>query len=83
MIAYHTYKLSPQRVVWNIQKLGLLGEIDHYAGVFWWRQTTRVGGNFPSTTVTFGGTWVVLTITTRSTGTNWLYTLTPETNSAA
>ena len=33
-----TYKLSPQRLVWNIQKLGLLGEIDHYCGVFWWKQ---------------------------------------------
>jgi len=28
-----TYKLSPQRLVWNIQKLGLVGEIDHYRGV--------------------------------------------------
>jgi hypothetical protein len=26
--------LKPQRLVWNIQKLGLLGEIDHYCGVF-------------------------------------------------
>jgi hypothetical protein len=35
----NTYKLSPQRLVWNIQKLGLLGEIDHYCGVFWWKQS--------------------------------------------
>lgn len=31
-----TYKLSPQRLLWSIRKLGLLGDIDHYAGVFWW-----------------------------------------------
>jgi hypothetical protein len=53
----HTYKLAPQRLVWAIQKLGLLGEIDHYVSVFWWNQRKRVGGFFPSVTVTFGGTW--------------------------
>lgn len=52
-----TYKSSPQRLIWQIQKLGLVGEIDHYAGVFWWKQATRSGGSFPSLTVTFGGTW--------------------------
>jgi hypothetical protein len=52
-----TYKFSPQRLIWNIQKIGLVGEIDHYCGVFWWKQSTAVGGNYPSVTVTFGGTW--------------------------
>ena len=52
-----TYKLSPQRLIWNIQKLGLVGEIDHYMGVFWWNQRVAVGGNYPSVAVTFGGTW--------------------------
>jgi hypothetical protein len=28
----HTYKCSPQRLVWAIQKSGLVGRIDHYAG---------------------------------------------------
>ena len=119
----NTYKLSPERLIWNLQKLGLVGEIDHYAGVFWWNQRKAVGGNLPSATVTFGGTWSdqdviwlniggtalgktvfpadtsstiaahfahyinatlvgvwaaangpVLTITTRSSGANWLYT---------
>ncbi|MEB2361906.1 MAG: hypothetical protein OZ929_11260 [Bryobacterales bacterium] len=53
----HTYKLSPQRLVWAIQKLGLVGEIDHYVSVYWWNQRRRSGGSFPSATVTFGGTW--------------------------
>lgn len=53
----HTYKLSPQRLVWAIRKLGLIGEINHYVSVFWWNQRRRVGGFFPSVTVTFGGTW--------------------------
>jgi hypothetical protein len=52
-----TYKLPPQRVVWNIQKLGLVGEIDHYCGVFWWKQAARSGGSFSHATVTFGGTF--------------------------
>jgi hypothetical protein len=127
-----TYKMSPQRLLWGIQKSGLVGEIDHYAGVFWWKQAARVGGSFPSATVTFGGTWAdgdvvwlgigssnlgksvfpadtsstiaahfadfinatlvgvwasaagaVLTITTRSTGANWLYALSPAAWSAS
>src|SRR5579872_3453935 len=44
----HSYKCSPQRLVWAIQKSGLVGRIDHYAGVFWWKQAVAVGGNVPS-----------------------------------
>ncbi len=53
----NTYKLSPQRLVWNIQKLGLLGEIDHYCGVFWWKQAVAQNPSYPQCTVTFSGTW--------------------------
>jgi hypothetical protein len=53
----NTYKLSPQRLIWNLQKLGLLGEIDHYAGVFWWNQRKASGGVYPSATITFGDGW--------------------------
>ncbi len=53
----HTYKLSPQRLLWAIRKLGLIGEIDHYVSVFWWNRRNRAGGVFPSVTVTYGGTW--------------------------
>ena len=53
----NTYKLSPQRLVWNIQKLGLLGEIDHYCGVFWWKQSVAANSSYPQCTVTFSGNW--------------------------
>jgi|SRR5579871_1248515 len=43
----HTYKMSPQRLVWAIQKSGLIGRVDHYAGVFWWKQAAAVGGSVP------------------------------------
>jgi hypothetical protein len=32
----NTYMLSPARLLWDIQRMGLVGEIDHYMGVFWW-----------------------------------------------
>jgi len=53
----NTYKLSPERLVWNIQKLGLLGEIDHYCGVFWWKQSVAQNPSYPQCTVTFSGNW--------------------------
>ncbi|MCC6591617.1 MAG: hypothetical protein IT168_33330 [Bryobacterales bacterium] len=49
----HTYKLSPQRLIWNLDKLGFRGTLNEYVGVFWWNQRRRVGGQFPSVTVTF------------------------------
>lgn len=52
-----TYKVSPARLVWEIQRSGLVGDIDHYVGVFWWAQRVRSGGVFPAAIVTFGGTW--------------------------
>ena len=138
----NTYKLSPQRLIWNLQKLGLVGEIDHYCGVFWWNQRKASGGNYPSATISFGSSWAsqevgwvniggtysngqitggtaigktvfaadtpetiaqhmaffinatlvgvwaaangaTLTITCRSTGSNWTYSLVTQTNSAA
>lgn len=53
----HTYKLAPARLVWDIARTGFLGPVDHYVGVFWWGQRTRVGGSFPAWEITFGGTW--------------------------
>lgn len=47
----HTYKCSPQQLIWAIQKSGLVGRIDHYAGVFWWKQAKAVGGTVPSVQV--------------------------------
>jgi hypothetical protein len=53
----NTFQLSPQRLVWNIRKLGLLGEIDHYCGVFWWKQAVASNPAYPTCTVTFPGSW--------------------------
>jgi len=47
----HTYKCSPQRLVWAIQKTGLIGRMNHYAGVFWWKQAVAAGGSVPSVQV--------------------------------
>jgi hypothetical protein len=52
-----TYKLPPQRLVWQIAKLGFAGAMDHYLGVFWWAQRKRSGGAFPTWVLTFAGSW--------------------------
>jgi hypothetical protein len=54
----HPCRLSPQRLIWHLQKPGLVGEIDHYCGVFWWNERKAVGGNHPSATVTYEGSFV-------------------------
>ncbi|MFN3323410.1 MAG: hypothetical protein ACK5AZ_07940 [Bryobacteraceae bacterium] len=53
----HTYKLPPQRVVWNLDKMGFHGDVNEYVGVFWWNQRRRISGNFHAVTVTFSETW--------------------------
>ena len=55
-----TYKLSPQRLLWNLDLLGLHGPLNEYLGVFWWNRRERVGGSVSTTTVTFSG-WSGLT----------------------
>ncbi|HLH01236.1 MAG TPA: ubiquitin-activating E1 FCCH domain-containing protein [Bryobacteraceae bacterium] len=52
-----TYKVSPQRLLWHLQKLGLTGQIDEYLGVYWWNQRKRVNGTWNSAVVTFSGSW--------------------------
>ena len=44
----HTYKLPPARILWLLNKLGLLGPVNEYIGLFWWNQRTCVG-NAPGT----------------------------------
>lgn len=53
----HTYKLAPARLVWNLERLGLQGQVNEYVGVFWWNQRKRAGATWKTWTVTFGGTW--------------------------
>jgi hypothetical protein len=52
-----TYKVSPQRLLWHLTKLGFRGQINEYLGVFWWNQRKRVGGVWNSAVISFGGTW--------------------------
>ncbi len=52
-----TYKLSPQRVLWQLLKLGFRGQLNEYLGVFWWNQRKRVKAVWNPVIVTFGGNW--------------------------
>lgn len=52
-----TYKVSPQRLLWHLTKLGFRGQVNEYLGVFWWNQRKRVGGLWNSAVASFAGTW--------------------------
>ena len=39
-----TYKVSPQRLMWHLNKLGFRGHLNEYLGVFWWNQRVRASG---------------------------------------
>ncbi len=53
----HSYKLSPARIWWMMDKLGYGGPINEYLGVFWWNERVLAGATFPSAVVTVGGAW--------------------------
>ena len=53
-----TYKMSPQRLLWHLRKLGFFGHINEYLGVFWWNQRKRVGAVWNAAVVTVGGIWL-------------------------
>ncbi|WP_321471164.1 hypothetical protein [uncultured Paludibaculum sp.] len=62
----HTYKLPPARLIWNLDRLGLHGDINEYIGVFWWNQRRRVNGTTRTWTIQLTGMWDVddrLTVT--------------------
>ncbi len=56
-----TYKMSPQRLLWHILKLGFRGQLNEYLGVFWWNQRKRASATWNSAIITVsatsGGTW--------------------------
>jgi hypothetical protein len=54
----HTYKLSPARLMWIMDKLGYAGPMNEYLGVFWWNERKPVGGSVSTAELTFGGTFV-------------------------
>ncbi len=51
----HTYKLTPARLMWIMDKLGYAGPMNEYLGVFWWNERVLSGGSFSSAEVTFTG----------------------------
>lgn len=54
----HTYKLPPARILWLFRKLGLLGPVNQYIGVFWWNQRKCVGSQPNVAEVSFSGSFV-------------------------
>jgi hypothetical protein len=52
-----TYKVSPSRLLWMMNKLGYAGPINEYLGVFWWNQRVASGATFSTAVVTFADTF--------------------------
>jgi hypothetical protein len=48
-----TYKMSPQRLLWHVLKLGFRGQLNEYLGVFWWNQRKRAKGVFNVAVIDF------------------------------
>jgi hypothetical protein len=68
-----TYKLSPSRIMWIMDKLGYAGPLNEYLGVFWWNERTLSGGSVSTAQVTFSGTFAggdVVTLTVNGTALN-------------
>jgi hypothetical protein len=53
----HTYKLSPARLMWVMDKLGYAGPMNEYLGVFWWNERKLSGGTLSTAQITFSGTF--------------------------
>ena len=51
----HTFKLSPARLLWNLNNLGFKGPLNEYIGVFWWNQRKRVNATIPVAKIAFTG----------------------------
>ena len=52
-----TYKRAPAALVKAIEWSGFQGDVNHATLIYFHSERKRVGGSFPSATVTFGGTW--------------------------
>ncbi len=52
-----TYKVSPARLMWMMDKLGYAGPVNEYLGVFWWNQRVASGGSVSTAQVAFTGTF--------------------------
>lgn len=53
----HTYKLTPARLMWIMDKLGYAGPMNEYLGVFWWNERIPVGGSVSQARMAFTGTF--------------------------
>jgi hypothetical protein len=53
----HTYKLSPARLMWIMDKLGYAGAMNEYLGVFWWNERLASGGSYSTAQIAFTGTF--------------------------
>ncbi|QOY86992.1 non-contractile tail sheath protein [Paludibaculum fermentans] len=51
----HAYKLPPARILWILDKLGAVGPLNEYLGIFWWNERKRVGGSMPGLCLEFSG----------------------------
>jgi len=51
----HTYKLTPSRLMWSMDKLGYAGPMNEYLGVFWWNERVLSGGSVSQTRMSFAG----------------------------
>lgn len=51
----HALALSPQRLAWGIDHLGLRGEVNHFVGIGQFAERQREGGSFPERVYTFSG----------------------------
>ncbi len=51
----HAYKLPPARILWNLDRLGAVGPLNEYLGIFWWNERKRVGGSTPGLCLEFSG----------------------------
>jgi len=51
----HALGLSPQRLLWGIQSLGIQGEVNHFIGIGQFAERSRQGGSLPQRVYTFSG----------------------------
>jgi hypothetical protein len=52
----HSLAIAPERTAWLMQKLGLQGRANHYAGAMWFYELCCPGNRYASATVQFAGT---------------------------
>lgn len=48
---YHSQSLPAERTAWLINKLGLIGRVDHYVGALWFYELVRTGTQYASASV--------------------------------